>query len=138
MCLSCGKLAPNAESLSIFNISGMGCALQSSFNAFIVSSAVCPPILVAMPCFSGRMYLQERKLILSSEPLRYFGPIKLATHHAFTQFGQGIIRIFHVFAPPLSLLSRAFHHPRLLQHTVHIGLRDFFARLFFIILLYHL
>ncbi len=76
MFFSCGRFAPKAESLSIFNISGIGSVCQTSFNVFIVCFAVCPSILFTSPCFSGRTYLQERKLIRLSEPLRYFGPMK--------------------------------------------------------------
>jgi len=38
---------------------------------------------------------------------------------AFAQFGQGIFRIFHVFAPSFILLSLAFHQSGLLQYAVN-------------------
>src|SRR3989344_8959465 len=74
--LSCERFAPKAESLSAFITSGIGLFFHTSFNIFIVCSVVCPLTLFTIPCFCGRMYLHERKLTLSLEPCRYFGPIK--------------------------------------------------------------
>ena len=85
MYFSCGRLAPNGESLSIFNISGIGCVCHISFSVLTVCSVVCPPILFTIPIFSGRMYLHERKVNSIIRAFEILWTDKIDAHHTFAR-----------------------------------------------------